>query len=397
MRKSFIALTSILAVAGCASLGSMSGAGSSSGSASGGAQLSSQCANPNYGVSSAARRVTAFLTATSRFASASAELEGSLRSTCAAMGAELGMGSLGGDVRSTCDAVSQQLRSEVQSLRAQANLQIAVAAQPPRCEISVDAYAQCAASCEVDVDPGEVRIECDGGYIAGECSAQCQGQCDVGAQARCQGSCEGTCQGGCSGVCQGTCEGQCSSRNAEGECNGRCDGTCYGSCSAGCQGSCEGSCWVDAQASCEGSCRGGCSVEYQEPYCTGEVRPPSVSAECQASCDAQLSAQATCEPGRVDVLVQGDAGVDRERLDRLRAALGAGWADLEVARARLAYLRDSGRGLVDASRNLRGVGRELGVGAVACITEAASIIPQAVGSVGVSVEVSVSVSGSMSM
>ncbi len=395
MRKPLIALTSTLMVAGCAAVGSMSGTGS--GTAGGGAQLSSQCANPDYGVSSAARKVSAFLAATSRFASASAELEGSLKSTCAAMGRELGMSGLDGDVRSTCDAVSQQIRSEVQGLRAQANVQIAVQAEPPHCQISVDAYAQCAAECEVDVDPGQVDIQCEGGYIAGECSAQCQGQCDVGAQARCQGSCEGTCQGGCSGVCQGACEGQCSSRDAEGNCNGRCEGTCHGTCSAGCQGSCEGSCWVDAHARCEGSCRGGCSVEYEEPYCTGEVRPPSVSAECQASCDARLNAQAECEPGHVEVVIQGAAGVDQERAERLRRALAAGWGDLQVIRARLGYIRESGRGLIDAGGNLRGVGRELGVGAVACITEAASIIPAAVGSVGVSVEVSVSVSGSVSM
>src|SRR5690606_140206 len=143
-------------------------------------------------------------------------------------------------------------------------------------------------------------------------------------------------------------------------------------------------------------CRGGCSVDYEAPYCTGEVRPPSVSAECQASCDARLNAEASCEPGRVDVLVEGDAGVDREKLDRVRNALQAGWGDILLVRAKLEALRDSGRGLVDASRNLRGVGRELGMGAVACMTEAASVVPSAIASVGVSVDVSVSVSASMS-
>jgi hypothetical protein len=399
MRKALIVLVSFAAVAGCASMGGLGGAGSgtASGGASGSAQLSSQCSNAQYGVSSAARKVSTFLAATARFTGAAAELQGSLGSACAAMGAELGMGSLSGDPRTVCNSVSQRIREETQALRAQANLTIQVAAQPPHCEVSVDAYAQCAAECEVDVDPGEVNIECEGGYIAGQCSAQCQGQCDVGAQARCQGSCEGTCQAGCTGVCQGQCDGTCSARNAQGECNGRCDGTCYGTCSAGCQGQCEGSCWVDAHASCEGSCRGGCSVDYEAPYCTGEVRPPSVSADCQASCDARLNAEAHCEPGRVDVLVQGDAGVDQARLERLRAALRAGWGDVQLVRAKLGYLGESGRGLVQASRNLRGVGRELGMGAVACITEAASIIPEAVASVGVSVEVSVDVSASMSV
>src|SRR5690606_29866241 len=225
MRKPFIALFSLVAVAGCASMGSMGGAGAANGSASGSAQMSSQCANPDYGVSSAARKLSAFLQATSKFASTSAELEGSLKSACAEMGAELGMGSLSGDTQTTCDAVSQKLREEVSSLRAEANLRIEVAAQPPRCQVSVDAYASCAAECEVDVDPGEVNVQCEGGYIAGSCDAQCTGECDIGAQAHCSGSCEGTCQAGCSGTCQGTCDGTCSATNADGSCNGSCDGT----------------------------------------------------------------------------------------------------------------------------------------------------------------------------
>ena len=137
MRKALIVLVSFAAVAGCASMGGFggSGSGTASGSASGSAQLSSQCANPDYGVSSAARKVSTFLGATARFAGSAAELQGSLTSACAAMGRELGMGSLSGDPRSVCNAVSQRIREESQALRAQANLTIQVAAQPPRCEI----------------------------------------------------------------------------------------------------------------------------------------------------------------------------------------------------------------------------------------------------------------------
>jgi hypothetical protein len=359
----------------------------------GGAQLSRQCADPNYGVSSAARRVTTFLTATSRFASASASLDGSLRQTCEKMGRELGV-RVAGDTRSICDAVSRTIRDEMDALRTEAGVEIAVNAVPPHCEVSIDAYARCAAECEVNVDPGKVELECRGGYVAGRCSAECTGQCDIGATAACQGSCEGTCQGGCTGVCNGRCDGACSATNAAGECNGRCEGTCYGTCSAGCQGSCEGSCWAEAHAHCQGSCRGGCTVEIERPYCTGEVEPPRVSAECQAGCDARLHAEAQCTPGKVDVAIRGGAAANSPRAERLRRALVAGYGELAAIRASLDYMRRAGRDLVGATADLRGTGRELGVGAVACITEAAGVIASATASVSVSIEVSASVSAS---
>jgi len=315
------------------------------------------------------------------------------------MGRALGMagGELSGGTRAVCDAVSSKLHDELTAVRAQASLRIDVVAQPPRCEISVDAYASCAAQCDVDVDPGEVSVQCEGGDMVGQCSGSCSGSCQVDASAGCAGSCEGTCSAGCTGVCQGSCEGTCSATGADGQCNGRCDGTCHGSCSAGCQGSCSGECWVDAHASCQGQCRGSCSVEFTEPHCTGTVRPAHVSADCQASCDARLNAEASCEPGRVEVVVTGDVSSDlAPRLERVRAALRAGYGQLLVTGEKLRRVRQSGRAMVDAAGRLRGTGRDLGLNAVACMTEAASTVPNALAKVSVSVDIQVSVTASVS-
>jgi len=399
MKKTLPLALFALAMVGCPPGGTMpgsGGAGSTSGGESG--ELSSAC-QADFGATAAAAKLEAFLGATASFVHAANDLDGSLKANCVSMGRALGMagGELSGGTRAVCDAVSSKLHDELTAVRAQASLRIDVVAQPPRCEISVDASASCAAQCDVDVDPGEVSVQCEGGDMVGQCSGSCSGSCQVDASAGCAGSCEGTCSAGCTGVCQGSCEGSCSATGADGQCNGRCDGTCHGSCSAGCQGSCSGECWVDAHASCQGQCRGSCSVEFTEPHCTGTVRPAHVSADCQASCDARLNAEASCEPGRVEVVVTGDVSSDlAPRLERVRAALRAGYGQLLVTGEKLRRVRQSGRAMVDAAGRLRGTGRDLGLNAVACMAEAASTVPNALAKVSVSVDIQVSVTASVS-
>jgi hypothetical protein len=125
--------------------------------------------------------------------------------------------------------------------------------------------------------------------------------------------------------------------------------------------------------------------------------PPSISAECRASCDARLDAEARCEPGEVEVIVTGNVDSNLQpKLERVRAALRAGYGGVLEVGARLARLRDSGRGLRDAAGGLRGTGRAIGLEAVACVTEAGAAIANAMGSVSMSVEVQVSVTASVS-
>lgn len=373
------------------------------GGGGGGGELGGECRG-DFGSGAAAQKLEAFLGATSTFVSTAAELEGSIVRSCRTMGEKLGVPAAdmepSGDepvVRSACAPVAAKLQAELADLRAQANLQVTIAATPPRCEVSMDAYASCAAECSAEYEPGQVDVQCEGGEIVGRCSGECTGTCSVEVSGECAGECHGTCEGGCQGTCQGTCEGTCSAQGTGGQCNGRCEGTCHGTCSANCEGSCQGECWVSGQASCSGECRGGCSVDYEEPRCTGTVRPPRLEAECEASCDARLNAEATCKPGRAELVVRGDvSGNIEERVNNLRAAITEAWPEFMAAAAKLERLAASGERMVRTAGDVPGAVATLGLQAANCASQAAAMIPRAMASVTVSVEVSVSVSAAAS-
>lgn len=195
---------------------------------------------------------------------------------------------------------------------------------PARCSanvsVAVEASAQCEAQagCDVEVDPGEVSVVCEG-TCSGSCEGTCSGgfRCEASGGVACSGTCSGSCDlsagGSCEGSCNGECVGTCEVQNADGSCAGRCDGTCTGSCelAAGgsCSGTCHGACEADVEfdcngqpPQCSGSCDGTCSGG-----CEGEARPPSASASCDAAanCEASASAQASanveCTPPSIDL------------------------------------------------------------------------------------------------
>lgn len=366
-----------------------------------GGELSGSCSG-DFGASVAAQKLETFLAATADFTGAAAELEGSIIGACEDMAKELEIpdSELAGTpgepkVKAVCRPVSAKLEAELKDLRASAKLTMNVAVTPPRCEAKVDAYADCVGHCDVDVDPGKVEVQCEGGELRGQCDAECHGSCAANVEGKCEGSCEGTCSGGCSGTCEGTCDGKCSATAADGSCQGKCDGTCKGSCSAGCQGSCDGTCVVKADAKCEGECRGDCSVAMKAPTCTGDVRAPSASADCKASCDARISAKAECKPGRIAVDVKGKAESNiADRAARVRAAIESGLGTVLAARAKLARLQASGGAIVQTAGSLPKAIGELGLNAAACATQAAAILPRATASVSFSFEASASLTAS---
>ncbi|MEY2935521.1 MAG: hypothetical protein RL033_6270, partial [Pseudomonadota bacterium] len=187
------------------------------------------------------------------------------------------------------------------------------------------------------VDPGKLEVQCEGGELVGKCSGSCGGDCQV-------------------------------------------SGT-----------------WVSGQARCDGLCRGSCSVAFEEPRCTGTLRPPKVEAQCEAACNARLDAEARCTPGEAHVRVRGAVASNlEERLARVRGAIeGAGGAVL-ATRAKLERLVGSGKLLLRAADDVpRAVG-EIGVSAAACAAESAAGIINASASISVSFEASVSVSGAIS-
>lgn len=346
--------------------------------AGGGATLGSECRG-DFGAGATADRFEAFMRASHEFSQAALSAQSTMLEACQRMGRELDMpaaqlsGSGPEGTRSVCNAVAQYVRSEMQAVRAASETTVELRTQPPRCEARFEAYADCAARCDATVTPGEVELRCEGGELRGGCSGECSGRCAVNVEARCEGRCEGA------------CEGTCSARAADGSCAGQCDGTCRGQCVA------------DVSGQCSGECRGGCSVEWEAPYCTGDYRPPQVSAECRAACDAQVEASMECQPGRAELVVSGGPDAETQaRAQKLRDAVASGLAIIMTVRERVQRLQDSGRVVLAQLQQLPDAIRQLGVGAAACSAAAVGALTESLAAVSVTVEVSVSVSASFS-
>ncbi|MCC6874080.1 MAG: hypothetical protein IT378_07205 [Sandaracinaceae bacterium] len=349
------------------------------GGGGGGAGYSAQCRG-DFGAGAAASQFESFMAATYEFHEAATSVQTTMLDACVRMGRALEMdasalsGSGPEGTRAVCDAVSSRLRSEMQAVQAASQTTVELRTQPPRCEASFEAYADCAARCEANVDPGSVELTCEGGEIRGTCSGQCSGSCAVDVQAQCTGRCEGV------------CEGTCSARAADGSCAGTCNGTCRGQCVA------------QASGGCQGECRGACSVEWQRPYCTGHVRPPQVSAECRASCEARVDAHLECRPGRAELVVTGGPDeATQARAARVRAAIADGLATVLEVRQRVERLRESGQAVIAQMQSLPEAIRSVGISAAACSAGALADLRDSMASVSVTFEVSVSVSASASV
>ncbi len=382
--------------------GGLTGGAAGTAGLTGGGEAAANCSG-DFGDSAAAKKLEAFLDATQTFVGTASDLQNSLRDSCKQMGSALGLSdadmapSAGqSEAKAACDAVSSKLHSELSDLRAHAHLRIKIISTPPHCDVGMDAYAGCAASCDANLQPGHVDVHCQGGEIVGTCSGQCSGSCVANVSAHCAGKCEGTCGASCTGVCQGTCDGTCASHGANGQCNGRCTGTCHGTCTAGCTGECSGSCEVSHEAHCDGECHGGCSVAYTAPRCTGHVVPPHMSAQCKASCNAKVQAHATCTAGHTEVVIRGNIGSNIvDRVNKVRAAIEAGFDAIKAVEAKLHLLAESGQEMVQTAHDVPGAVGTLGMQAVQCATNAVGQFPQATASISVSVQVSASVSGSV--
>lgn len=337
------------------------------------ATLGGSC-NGDLGANAAAQRVETFIATANAFTANAMQLNATLLTACRSMGrdlgiadAELGSGDSPDAVRAACERVSRQLRADLTEVRGSAGVRVEVQTVPPRCEVSLDAYARCAGECDATYTPGEAELRCEGGELRGVCAAQCTGRCAVEVNGACNGACEGRCQG-TSGA----------------------DGTCTGAC--------QGRCIAHASGQCAGECRGGCSVAFREPRCTGRVQPPRVNADCRAACDARLDAQATCTPGRAELRVTGNVATDlQQKVDRLQAALASGFGQVLQVRVQVERTARSGEALARSIGELPGVARSVGVQAATCAVAAVGAVTSAVASVNVSVQVSVQVSGSVAV
>jgi hypothetical protein len=341
-----------------------------------------------------------------------AKVEGDVTTACTNLAKDLGATDAdlaskddgpGKKAQAACDAASKL----IVTLKAKASATVEVKAKEPRCTASMDAMADCAASCDATVKPGSVNVKCEGGKLSGGCDAECKGTCSVEAGAQCEGSCSGSCSGSCeagfTGTCGGKCDGKCDGKSSKGAaCKGTCEGKCSasasGSCSGSCKGTCSASCDVEAKGKCSGTCTGECSVQMKAPSCTGEVKPPQMSAECQSHCNAQVSAKMECTPASVDVVVvaKGDA----EASVKLKTALVKNLPALfTITMGMKGPIEKAAAGVQASIEGLKGTvegGAQAALKVGPCIAAAVKAQVDATASINVSVHASASASASAS-
>jgi hypothetical protein len=135
--------------------------------------------------------------------------------------------------------------------------------------------------------------------------------------------------------------------------------TAGGSCDGECKGSCEytppeGGCQAGASAKCEAS--GSASVECSGK-CDGEVTPPDVSVECEATAKAEAEFAAECHPPSVDVKynlsaeARADFAADASAEAAFQAkiqAIGKAFANIAAKGAKIEGVLRAGGGLVEA-------------------------------------------------
>ncbi|MDF3070167.1 MAG: hypothetical protein K0R38_5768 [Polyangiaceae bacterium] len=356
-------------------------------------------------------KVKAALAASANLQAISAEVEGEVVTACSNLAKDLGAkdddlkpkeDGPGKKAEAACNVASKL----VGEFKAKAKGQVVVDVKPPKCEASMEASVDCAAKCDAKVKPGEVKATCEGGEISGQCDAKCEGKCTVDASANCEGSCSGECKGECSaeisGKCDGNCEGKCDGKDSKGKCAGTCDGKCKGKadaqCNGTCKGSCSASCEMQAKGECKGTCSGKCSVEMKAPKCSGTVKPPEVSAECKANCDAEVNGKAECKPATVFVKVNGAA--DAEAAMKLKAALTKnlpGLLKVSVGmKSKLEGAVDSVKVAVEGAQAAVTSGGDAALKVGSCFAASLEASARASVSINVSVKASASASGSAS-
>lgn len=314
-------------------------------------------------------------------------------------------------VTGMCNLASAKIDAGL-TVSGSAKAKLTIDFQPPKCEASFSAKANCQAQCSgsAECDVKATPPSCEGGKLVVACSGgckaeanaefQCKGSCDVTASGsctaqggvECQGKCEGTCEAGAGagetgaqadGTCKGTCKGSCSVTKPGVKCEGNFEGSCKGSCtppSANVKVECDAKCDVEAEPlKCEGgSFKGGCKVE----------------AKCDANCDASVSAKAECTPPTLDIRLS--AAVDVAAQARISAVIDT----LKVNLPRiLVVLKARGQAFVDLVGTVSGsasasVSGDLGVKGTACLIPIGEALVDAAGSIPVTLQASAKVTGS---
>ncbi len=296
-----------------------------------------------------------------------AQIDADLKAACGGLAKDLGAAGDFDSGEAACKAAIKAMGDVKAKMGAKASIDLQV--KPPVCSASIDAMAECSGKCDASVQGGKADVKCEGG-VSGQCDAKCEGSCEMSAAAKCEGKCEGKCDAKFKGTCSGKCEGKCGAKNSSGQCDGTCEGKCESGASGECGGNCEGGCEIKGSAECKGTCSGKCSVDFKELKCDGKLEPPKVSAECKASCDADVSGKLSCTPARIALKIKGSADAAAEA--QFRAAIEKNLpAILKVAigmKDRVEGVAASVQGVVEGAQAVAQAGSSGGPAMTAALT-----------------------------
>lgn len=345
----------------------------------------------------ASAKVKGAMTAGVQIQALAASIEADLKLACGKLATDLGA-EPGDSAESACKAAAKAIGD----MKVKAGGSFKLSFTAPKCSASMSAMADCAASCDASVKGPSAEVKCEGGEISGTCGAKCSGSCSMEAGAKCEGSCGGTCEGDMSGTCEGKCNGKCDGKKSTAECKGKCEGKCEGNVKGECKGTCKGGCELKAGGECKGECTGSCSAKMEAPKCSGEVKPPEMSADCKGKCDAQVSAKLECTPAKVTLVATG-AG-DAKAAAKLVAAIEANLpAVLKVAigmKEKVVKVAGNVKGVVEGvAGGLTGMvkgGPTMALQVTACLVSPFKGYIDAAASIQANVDVSVSVNASAS-
>jgi hypothetical protein len=336
------------------------------------------------------------------------QIDADLKLACGNIAKDLGQAGDAKDGKAACDLAIKGITDVKAKLGG--NAKIALAIKEPKCQADMKAYADCAGNCDVKAKGPSAKVECEPGKLSGKCDASCSGTCDVQAGAKCEGTCSGSCDAEVKGSCSGKCDGKCDGKTSSGaSCAGNCEGKCQGGTFKGeCKGKCGGSCELKAEAKCEGTCTGKCSAEFKEPKCTGEVKPPEMSADCKAHCDTNVSAKMECTPAQVGLAITGagdaqlaaklQATVEKNFPLVIKVAIGMGERAAKVA-ANAQAVVEGIQGSIETIAKSSGDATKatmIGGQITACLGETFKGALSAAGSLKANVKVSVDVKASAS-
>jgi len=287
----------------------------------------------------------------------------------------------------------------ITKIKGEAQATVKVVVQPPKCEISASAKANCQAKCDVSGKcEAKAELKCTGGKLEVSCEGSCKAEV-AGGEIQCEGSCSAECSGSCTAqggvACQGKCEGTCEGAGGAGtsgvDAQGNCQGTCKGSCSVTkpgvqCQGSCKGGCKGECKASAPTAkvkCDGKCEGKAEPLKCDGKLEGGcNVDAKCNGSCDASVQAKAECTPPGITVEITGNASgaAQIEAIGKLKATFEA---NLGIVFSFKSRLEGMGKLAGTITANIDGIADIK----VACIPQVAAAGVKAVADISASVKV----------